>query len=161
MKNPIEDWINNDDNLYNLIIEIQEKNNSPQEQAEIAFNKLCSLYDIPLMPLEMNSGFSSSEEKKISKRSLFEEHALLKFLAPENEDPRGLVLSAAYNIINNKTIDYIEIAKKEYEDHLPDLCQIGISGNNYNSNVIFFEKETEDWTELGCKTITTINKTKL
>ena len=157
MANPIQEWINEDDKLYNLIIEVQSSDKNPNAQAEIAFNKLCELYDIPKMPedviiIEQNS------EQICDKRSLFEEHALLNFLAPENEDPRGIVLSAAYNLLSNKLVSYYEVAKKEYNNEIPETCQIGVSGDEYNSKVIFFQKETKNWEDLGCLTIASIDK---
>ncbi|MDC3388538.1 hypothetical protein OAX11_03395 [Flavobacteriaceae bacterium] len=150
MENPIQEWINSDDKIYNLIIDIQKSTSSPLHQAEKAFDKICSIYDIPKMPENTNNTYEN--------RSLFEEHALINFLAPENEDPRGLVLSAAYNILNNKLIDYFEIAKKEYNQEIPNPCQVGVSGDGYNSKVVFFEKETLNWEDLGCQTITSIHK---
>ncbi len=152
MKNLIQEWIKNDDKLFNLIVDIQNEAELPSRQAELAFFKLCDLYDIPRMPYDLE------KNKNSFSRSLFEEYGLIKFLAPNEEDPRGLILSAAYNIINNTTIDYIEIANKEYNGNLPDLCQIGVSGKYFESNVVFFEKEANDWGDLGCKTLTTINK---
>jgi len=157
MANPIQEWINNDDKLYDLIIETQSSDENPNTQAIIAFNKLCELYDIPKMPdnvitIEQNSEIINEQ------RSLFEEHAILKFLAPEDEDPRGIVLSAAHNIIHENLISYYEVAKKEYNNELPDVCQIGVSGTGYDSKVIFFQKETQNWEDLGCLTITSVNK---
>jgi hypothetical protein len=159
MENPIQKWINNDDELYSLIIEIQSSNKNPNQQAENAFNKICDLYDIAKMP-ENAITIEEKTENINNSRSLFEEHALLKFLAPDNEDPRGLVLSAAYNIINKNIVNYYEIAKKEYNNEIPKTCQIGISGTGYHSKVVFFEKETKNWEDLGCLTITSLNKTK-
>ncbi|NQY29222.1 MAG: hypothetical protein HRT69_07105 [Flavobacteriaceae bacterium] len=157
MANQIQEWINDDDKLYNLIIEIQSSDKKPNAQAEIAFNKLCELYDIPRMPEDVLTIEHNSEDVPDS-RSLFEEHALLKFLAPENEDPRGIVLSAAHNILHNNLVNYYEVAKKEYNNELPDICQIGVSGEGYTSKVIFFQKETQNWEDLGCLTIASINK---
>jgi len=157
MENPIQEWINEDDELYNLIIEIQSSNKPPTQQAELAFNKLCKLYDIPKMPEDVITIEHNSENTNES-RSLFEEHALLKFLAPEEEDPRGIVLSAAHNILHNRLVNYYEIAKKECDNEIPEVCQIGVSGNGYSSKVIFFQKETQNWEDLGCLTIASINK---
>ena len=157
MANPIQEWINEDDKLYNLIIEVQSSDKDPNTQAEIAFNKLCELYDIPKMPEDVIT-IEHNSENIYDPRSLFEEHALLKFLAPENEDPRGIVLSAVHNILHNNLVDYYEVAKKEYSNKLPDVCQIGVSGNGYASKVIFFQKETQNWEDLGCLTIASINK---
>jgi len=157
MANPIQEWINEDDQLYNLIIEIQSSDKNPNTQAEIAFNKLCDLYDIPKMP-ESVITIEHNSENVCESRSLFEEHALLKFLAPENEDPRGIVLSAAYNILHNNLVNYYEVAKKEYDNKIPEVCQIGVSGNGHISKVVFFQKETQNWEDLGCLTIVSINK---
>ena len=157
MANPIQEWINEDDKLYNLIIEVQSSDKNPTTQAEIAFNMLCELYDIPKTPEDVVTTEQNSVQG-YDKRSLFEEHALLKFLAPEKEDPRGIVLSAAYNLLNNKLVNYYEVAKKEYNSEIPETCQIGVSGNEYNSKVIFFQKETRNWEDLGCLTIASVDK---
>jgi len=157
MANPIQEWINEDDKLYNLIIEIQSSDKDPNTQAEIAFNKLCELYSIPKMPEDVVT-IEHDPENDYDPRSLFEEHALLKFLTPENEDPRGIVLSAAHNILHNNPVNYYEVAKKEYNNKLPDVCQIGVSGSGYISKVVFFQKETENWEDLECLTIASINK---
>ncbi|PHS08818.1 MAG: hypothetical protein COA88_06210 [Kordia sp.] len=157
MTNQIQEWINEDDKLYNLIIKIQSSEIKPEQQATIAFNSICELYDIPKMPENIILA-KDTPEHLVNTRSLFEEHALIRFLAPENEDPRGLVLSAAYNLLHNKFINYYEVAKKEYNNDIPDICQIGVSGEGYTSKVIFFQKETENWEDLGCLTITSINK---
>jgi len=157
MANPIQEWINEDEKLYNLIIEVQSSDKNPNTQAEIAFNKLCELYDIPKMPEDVTTIEYNSENIHDS-RSLFEEHAVLKFLAPEEEDPRGIVLSAAHNILHNNLVNYYEIAKKEYDNEIPEVCQIGVSGTGYSSKVVFFQKETQNWEDLGCLTIASINK---
>jgi hypothetical protein len=157
MKNPIQEWINSDERLFELIIEIQTAHEDPNKQAEIAFNKLCDIYEIPKMPDDTISIAKNTENNQQS-RSLFEEHALLKYLAPDTEDPRGLVLSAAHNLLHSNTIDYYEIVKKEYKNKIPELCQIGLSGNGFYSKVVFFEKETKNWEDLDCLTITSINK---
>jgi len=155
MVNQIQEWINGDDALYNLIIEIQLEDKTPTQQAEIAFYRICDLYDFPKMPEDVILPKNNSESQ-FETRSLFEEHALLKFLAPENEDPRGIVLSAAHNLLNNHHISYYEVAKKEFDD-IPEVCQIGVSGSNYNSRVVFFQKETKNWDELGCLTIASVD----
>jgi len=156
MANQIQEWINEDDTLYNLIIEIQSTDKTPTQQAEIAFNRICELYNIPKMPEDIISA-KNNPESQLDARSLFEEHALLKFLAPEKEDPRGIVLSATHNILNNHYVSYYEVAKKKYND-IPEDCQIGVSGSNYNSKVVFFQKETKNWDELGCLTIASVDK---
>lgn len=157
MTNRIQKWINEDDKLYNLIIEIQSSEKNPISQAAIAFNRICELYNIPKMPVDVIANGNNPEYLN-NTRSLFEEHALIKFLAPENEDPRGLVLSAAHNLLNNHYLSYYSIAKKEFDNDIPKVCQIGISGKGHSSKVVFFQKETENWEDLGCLTVTSINK---
>ncbi len=157
MENPIQKWITEDSSLYNLIVEIQETEKSPEEQAKIAFSRLCKLYDISEMPIVLEN--DPPIENEVLSRSLFEEHALLKFLAPENEDPRGIVLSAAHHILNNHQVSYYEIARKEFGDNIPAECKIGIAGENYESKVIFLDNEKDkDWLDLGCVTIATVDK---
>ena len=156
MTNPIQKWINEDEKLYNLIIEIQSSEKNPEQQAAIAFSSICDLYDIPKMPEDITT--EDSAEYLNETRSLFEEHALIKFMAPENEDPRGLVLSAAHNLLNINYLNYYTVAKKEFDNNIPEVCQIGVSGEGYTSKVIFFQKETNNWEDLGCLTITSISK---
>jgi len=156
MVNQIQEWINKDDKLYNLIIEVQSANKTPAQQAEMAFNRICELYEIPKMPEDIIST-KNNQESQLDTRSLFEEHALLKFLSPENEDPRGIVLSAAHNLLNNHHVSYYEVAKKEFND-IPEVCQIGVSGSDYNSKVVFFQRETKNWDKLDCLTIASVDK---
>ena len=149
-ENLIEKWINSDKNLYDLIVEIQSTNKSINEQAELAFEKLSKLYGIPRMP----SDISDDESKQ---RSFFEELALIKYLAEENEDPRGMVLSAAFNLLNNCHVELFQIAEKEFGDSIPKKFKIGITGEGFNGKVVFPQKESKSWFELGCKIMNQIN----
>ena len=76
MENPLIDWINNDKKLNALLTEIESTGKNPREQAEIGFDKLAELYNIPKMPNDV----PDDAENGIS---LFEEHALIKFLEDE------------------------------------------------------------------------------
>ena len=53
MENTIEKWVNEDGALHNLIVEIQSLDKTEVEQAEIAFNELCELFDLPKMPNDL------------------------------------------------------------------------------------------------------------
>ena len=116
-KNLIGNWINTDQKLYNLIVEIDLTDKSLVEKAEMAFEKLSKLYNIPRMPNDIDDDeFEDDEEfDGIEQRSLFEEHALIKYLAEENEDLRGKVLSAAFHLLNNYRVDLLQVAEKELE----------------------------------------------
>ncbi len=144
MKNPLIDWINNDKKLNALLTEIESTGKSPIEQAEIGFDKLAELYKIPKMPNDVQN----DDENGIS---LFEEHALIKFLEDEKADPRGFVLSATYHLVNGFRVDLNEVIKKEFGNNIPENCKIGIKGDGFNGEVVFPQKEKKSWIELGCK----------
>ena len=155
-ENLIDNWINNDRKLYDLIIEIESTNKSLVEQAEMAFEKLAKLYNIPRMPSDINDEeFDYDEDLEL--RSLFEEHALIKFLTEKNEDPRGIVLSAAFHLLNDYRVDLFQVAEKEFGKKIPEECKIGIKGDGYNGEIVFPQKESKSWVDLGCVIMTQIN----
>ncbi|MBT8297719.1 MAG: hypothetical protein KJO52_05240 [Maribacter sp.] len=143
MENPIQQWISSDKKLSDLLVEIQSMNKTPVEQAEIAFDRLCEMYELPKMPEDLENNGTEYE------RSVFEEHSLLKFLAP-NDDPRGLVLSSIYHLWKNLVVDYQDIAEKEFGSNIPENCQIEIKGEGINGQVVFPSKEGKSWFDLGC-----------
>lgn len=53
MENPIEKWINEDKELYDLVVEIQSMDKTEIGQAQHAFDRLCELYDLPKMPSDL------------------------------------------------------------------------------------------------------------
>jgi hypothetical protein len=159
-ENLVQNWIDTDKNLSNLITEIETEFNSYTEQAEVAFERLSKLYNIPRMPEDVAEDEFEDEDKPdgvTDKRSLFEEHALIKYLADENEDPRGIVLSAAFHLLNDYRVDIFQIAEKEFGQNIPENCKIGIIGEGFYGNVFFPQKETKSWFELGCKIMKQIN----
>lgn len=158
-ENLIENWINTDKKLFNLIVEIDSTDKSLFEKAEIAFEKLSELYNIPRMPNDIDDqNFEDDEEfDGLEQRSLFEEHALIKHLAEKNEDPRGMVLSAAFHLLNNYRVDLIQVAEKEFGKRIPKNCKIAVKGEGFNGEVVFPQKESKSWFDLGCKIMRQIN----
>jgi hypothetical protein len=158
-QNPVEHWINTDKQLNDLIVEIESGDKTLSEKAEIAFEKLSELYEIPRMPTDIKDEELDDDDFDgvTDQRSLFEEHALIKYLADENEDPRGMVLSAAFHLLNDYRVDLFQVAEKEFEKNIPKKCRIGIKGEGYNGEVVFPQKETKSWIELGCKIMKQIN----
>ena len=146
-------WINSDKNLYQLIEDIESKDLTVIQKAELGFEKLCALYNIPRMPSDIKYPQDNGDEY-IEPRSLFEEHAYIKFLADANDDPRGLVLSAVYHILNDYQIDLRYIAKKEYGKKVPKECLIALKGEGFHGEVVFPEKEGKSWIDLGCSKMT-------
>jgi hypothetical protein len=155
-ENLVQNWIETDKNLFKLITEIESEINSYNEQAEVAFERLSKLYNIPRMPVDVPEE-EFEDEDEFDKRSLFEEHALIKYLAEENEDPRGIVLSAAFHLLNDYRIDLFQVAEKEFGQNIPEKCKIGIIGEGFNGEVVFPQKEYKSWFELGCKIMKQIN----
>jgi hypothetical protein len=158
--NPIQNWISTDENLQDLIIEIESTEKSLDEQAELAFEKLSKLYSISRMPNDIADDESEDNEKRdgaVDRRSLFEEHALLKYLSEEDDDPRGIVLLAAFQLLNNYRVDYVDVANKEFKNRIPENCQIGIIGEGYYGKVVFPQKETKNWIDLGCIVMTRLD----
>lgn len=159
-QNPVENWINTDKKLNDLIIEIESTNKTLTEKAEIAFERLSELYEIPRMPSDIVENEFDDEEDfdgVTDQRSLFEEHALLKYLADENEDPRGTALSAAFHLLNDYRVDLFQVAEKEFGKNIPENCKIGIKREGYNGEVVFPQKESISWFDLGCKIMKQIN----
>ena len=142
--NPVEKWINSDNDLRKLLIEIEHSKKSLSGKAEEAFERLSEHYSLPKMPSDL------SEEDAEDKRSFFEEHALIKYLSDDNEDPRGIVISAAYHILNDIKVDMRQVAQKEFGRNIPERYQIAIRGNGYNGEVVFPQKLDKSWGELGC-----------
>lgn len=152
----IENWLNTDKNLQELIAEIEATVESSVDKAEMAFEKLSSQYKIPRMPNDINEEDKDFDIRADS-RSLFEEHALIKYLSDSDEDPRGLVLSAAFNLSKGYRVDYMAVAEKEFGKTLPAKCRIAIKGDGFNGQVVFPQKETKSWIDLGCKIMKQIN----
>ena len=144
MKNALLDWINKDKKLHDLLSGIEATGKSPIEQAEIGFYKIAELYKLPLMPNDV----PKDDEQGVS---LYEEHALIKFLEDNKTDPRGFVLSAAYHLVNGYRVDLYQVIEKEFGENAPANCRIGIKGDGFNGEVVFPQKETKSWIELGCK----------
>ncbi|MBK7636303.1 MAG: hypothetical protein IPJ13_20080 [Saprospiraceae bacterium] len=149
--NAVEIWVNTDKKLQNLIMEIESTGKTLTEKAELGFERLCELYQIPRMPTDKtneNLDESVSNDYDRFERSLFEEHAYIKFLSDGTDDPRGLVLSAAYHLLNGLEIDLGYIVKKAFGKKKE--CLVALRGDGYHGEVVFPEKEGKSWVELGC-----------
>ena len=138
-------------NLSDILVEIQSIDDTLEEQAGIAFDRISEFFDIPKMPIDKRKYYDFYRENGIDEppRSVFEEHALLKYLKP-GDDPRGLVLSAIYHVVHNVGIDPLYAAKKAFGDNIPSPYQIGYRGEGINGVLVFPQLEDKSWTELGC-----------
>lgn len=156
MENPIQTWIESNKELSDLLDRIENSELSNHEQAELAMEKLCSMFDLPKMPEDTSRYEDYYEKNGIDEwRSIFEENALLKYFYPE-EDPRSLVLTAVYNLKHQIGVDLDEVLINEFGEDFPDGCLIGYKGHGIDGEVVFPQKEGKSWVELGCITATKI-----
>ena len=144
----LEEWIEEDIALSKVLTEIQSLEKSEWQQAEIAFDKLCDLYDLPKLPEDLERFYEYYEKLGVDEpRSVYEEFALIKFLEPD-DDPRGLILAAIFHVKNNFGVNINEIFIKQF-GRLPQIKQLGIKGERLNTEIIFIN-ENENWVDLGC-----------
>lgn len=156
MENPVQLWIQSNEQLARLLEEIETSGLPESKQAELALDKLCEMLDLPKTPADLERYADYYQKHQIDEpRSVFEENALLNYLYPE-EDPRGILLAAVYNVKHHLGVDLDEIAAKEFGADFPDGCLVGIKGNGIYGEVVFPQKEGKSWVDLGCITVTKI-----
>jgi len=149
MKPNFEQWVKKDRKLNDLLVEIQSTDSPPFEQAELAFDKLCALYNLPKMPEDLAQFEAYYERKGIdAPRSVYEEAALLKFLEP-HDDPRGVIVLAVFHVKNDIGVDLKDVFAQA-PDKLPEIPRLGIRGEGLDTEIIFI-KDNENWFDLGCK----------
>jgi len=149
MSPSFQEWISEDQELNNLLVEIQEMDCDTLKQAEFALKKLSDVYDLPLMPEDLESYQTYFESRNIADpRSVYEEAALIKFLEPD-DDPRGIALFAVYNVKHGMGVNLNDVFKKNAKK-VPKSGRIGIKGEGLNTSIIFLN-ETDNWFDLGCK----------
>ncbi|MCE2612315.1 hypothetical protein LVD13_04965 [Flavobacteriaceae bacterium D16] len=150
MKNPIQDWIDSNNEVTDILNKIENSELSPHDQAELAMDKLCALLDLPKMPEDTTRYEDFYEKNGIEEcRSVFVENALLKYFHP-NEDPRSLIITAIYNVNNMIGVDLDEVVIKEFGEKFTGDCIIGYRGNGIDGEVVFPQKEGKNWVDLGC-----------
>ncbi|MFC1225641.1 hypothetical protein ACFE6N_17685 [Pedobacter sp. BG31] len=139
--NPIKSWIDSDHILASILVEIQGLNKSIEEQAEVAFHRLCEAYSLPKMPVDVDE----TADSDIEQISVYQELGLVKFLEP-NDDLRGLVLVAVYHVLNQITINLDEVYKKAGINKETLICYKG----EYSNVKISFLNDNESWFANGC-----------
>lgn len=148
MKPTFEQWINEDQALNDTLVKIQEMDCSVLEQAEFAFKQLSKMYDLPLMPEDLERYEDYFESRNITDpRSVYEEAVLIKYLEPQ-DDPRGIVLFAVYNVKHGMGVNLKDVFKKNAKKVFRN-SRLGIKGNGINTSIIFL-KDTDNWVDLEC-----------
>jgi len=149
-ENPILNWINSDKELSNILLEIQNLNISINEQVEIAFHRISDFYGLPKMPEDVQNEDDDTNNEEFEQTSVYEQFGLLKYLHNDDEDLRGVLLSAIYFTKNGHVADIDEVYKKYYSKNKSPI--VGVGFKNINSSVeLVFVKKGESWFDLGCK----------
>ncbi|MFZ1527491.1 MAG: hypothetical protein WAT19_01995 [Ferruginibacter sp.] len=99
--NPIDNWYSSDKRLKNIIDILSLSDKSPFEQATEAFYQISELYNLHKYPDDITEDdYKKYEDEGLDNpRTVFEEVGIIRYLEPE-DDPRGIVLFALYNIKN-------------------------------------------------------------
>jgi hypothetical protein len=144
-----EHWIQSDQKLKDLLVKIQSTGESPLQQAELAFDQLPDLYNLPKMPEDLDRYETFYKRNEITNpRSVYEEAALLKFLEP-NDDLRGIVLLAVYHVKHAIGVNLQDLFKKNSRKFRKNQ-RLGIKGEGINTSIIFINDD-ESWYDLDCK----------
>jgi hypothetical protein len=145
----LEEWVESQSELNRKINELYESELSPQAQARELLAYLVATYKLPLTPMEVEDReWQEAGDTLFLPISMLEQVAQLKFVEPENNDPRYLVLNAAY-LIHHKLV--IDLAP-EMEDYLGDyeLQGLGYRGNDVFEAELIPVKKGESWFDKGC-----------
>ena len=125
----LEEWVAADMELTRKINEGYDSDLSPKEQAQKLLAYLVTQYTLPMNPMDVaKREWEGAGDSWYLPISMLEQVAQLRFAEPENNDPRYLVLNAAYLIQHKLVIDL----SQELEDFLGDeeLQGLGYRGED-------------------------------
>jgi hypothetical protein len=146
----LEEWVDSEQELNNKTTEIFESDLSNEEQAIEALHYLVQVYGLPQTPMDLEVGEEESDQNSsFSPISMFELVAQLKFADPENNDPRYLVMTAAYLIKHKLVIDMTQKLGEYLGDD--ELLGLGYKGDDILEAELVPVKKGESWSELGCR----------
>lgn len=151
--NPIDEWYFSDEKLKSTIDTLSSSGKSPFDQAKEAFYKISKLYGLPKYPEDISEDdYKKYEEEGIDNpRTVFEEVGIIRYLEP-NDDPRGVVLFALYNIKNRTYMDINFCAERHFgsKKKIPDSYMVYYTGQDADSKIHFL-KAGESWAKEGVK----------
>jgi len=141
--------VESDQDLKQKITELYESDLSPKDQAMKALSYLAERYHLPLNPLDIKDrDWEDAGDSWYLPISIFEQIAQLKFVEPENNDLRYLVLNSAYLIRHKLQIDMSqELGQFLGEEELQGL---GYRGEDIFDAEMIPVKKGESWSDLGC-----------
>lgn len=141
--NPIIDWYSKDQWLCDFLVSIDQKKLSDEDAAKEAFYTIAEHYKLPKFPEDVDDGNGGEG------RSVFEEMAIIKYMFPEDE-LKGAVMLALYNVYNNDYIPIDEAATLYYGDHdkIPKDYMVYYFGKDVDASVKF-DIGNLSWIEAG------------
>ena len=97
-KNPLIDWINSDSELKSLLKKIDSQTEDEHKKAQIAFDNLSELYNLPKYPEDIDSRetYQVGDFHLYNSISMYEVLGKLKFANSNIEELKSNVLLAAY-----------------------------------------------------------------
>ncbi len=160
MKNEItpqrlQEWIEKDPKLSALLVEIQEKPISIVKQAELAYHEIPKLIGIPKDNFDENYDPEESVSE-FGNDSLYQQLGYINYMNP-NADPRGRVLTAAYLVKHNVTVELKDVLQKFKQECNKNCVGIGFVGESIAVKLVFVQ-ENESWFDLGCKMYIPLNQ---
>lgn len=145
----LEEWVESDEKLNRKLNELHESEWSPEEQAREILRYLLERYNLPQTPFEIEDREAEGTGDSLYfPISMFEQIAQLRFVEPENNDPRYLVLNAAYLIKHKLVIELSEYLGKFSGEN--ELKGLGYSGEDILEAELIPVKKGESWFDLGC-----------
>lgn len=145
----LEEWVAADTEMTRKINEGYDSDLSPKEQARKLLAYLVTQYSLPMNPMDVaKREWEGAGDSWYLPISMLEQVAQLRFVKPENNDPRYLVLNAAYLIHHKLVIDL----SQELEDFLGDeeLQGLGYLGEDVLKAELIPVKKSESWFDKGC-----------
>jgi hypothetical protein len=149
----LEEWVESDKDLKQKITGLYESELPEEEQAREALRFLVDTYELPQTPLDIEDReWEDAGDSFYLPISMFEQIAQLRFVEPENNDPRYLVLNAAYLIKHKLHIDM----SQELGDFLgeEEIQGLGYRGEDILEAEMIPVKKGENWSDLGCRFFT-------
>lgn len=146
----IGDWIKGDQKLWDILTAIENYTNSPLTRAEMIFDQVSELYEVPRYPDDVD------DEKLIHglimETSVYEQVGKLKYLEPEPEKLPELILNAIYFMITGTETDMSFVLNKFAAEggKAKEISGLGFKNDGVDVQLIFVKKG-ESWYDLGCK----------
>lgn len=155
-ENPIINWFQSDDELCNIVNRIAAAGKSLEEQALEAFHQLSAHFNLPKYPEDISEqDYERFDEMGVDDpRSVFQEATIFNYLEPE-EDPRGIVMVALYNVKNGIFSDVNKCAEKHFGS-VPKEYMFCYVGDGF-AGKLHFLKTGESWFNIpGVKSATKV-----